>query len=99
MKQCPPAGANPAISVNNDPETPLLFDNQYFKELLSHKGLFQSDSLLLNDERTKKKVVEFANDEASFFDSWAQAFLKLTTIGVKADGDGEIRRTCSSINS
>ncbi|CAK9184621.1 unnamed protein product, partial [Ilex paraguariensis] len=64
-KQCP-AGASLSVTVNNDPETPALFDNQYYKDLLLHKGLFQSDSVLVSDQRTTNKVVELANDQQSF---------------------------------
>ncbi|WCJ30439.1 Peroxidase superfamily protein [Euphorbia peplus] len=97
MKQCP-ASASPSKTVNNDPLTSSTFDNQYYKNLLARKGLFQSDSVLSFDRRTRKLVEEFANDEASFFASWGQSFLKLTSIGVKTGQEGEIRQSCSSIN-
>ncbi|KAG8636428.1 hypothetical protein MANES_16G132400v8 [Manihot esculenta] len=97
MSMCP-AGASPSITVNNDPETSSAFDNQYYRNLLAHKGLFQSDSVLLEDERTREQVKDFANDEGRFFESWRQSFLKLTSIGVKTGEDGEIRRFCSEIN-
>ncbi|XWS70528.1 hypothetical protein CRYUN_Cryun03dG0055400 [Craigia yunnanensis] len=56
IKKCP-AGASTCNTVNNDPTTSLAFDNQYCSNLLAHKGLFQSDSVLLEDERTKKQIV------------------------------------------
>lgn len=97
MKRCP-AVPNPAATVNNDPETSFMFDNQYYRNLQAHKGLFQSDSVLLNDNRTRKQVEDFANDQFAFFDSWGQSFLKLTSIGVKTGDAGEIRRSCSTTN-
>ncbi|KAL2517523.1 Peroxidase 18 [Abeliophyllum distichum] len=96
-KMCP-AGASASITVNNDPKTPLLFDNEYYKELLVHKGLFQSDSALLNDERTRNQVLDFAHNQDNFFERWSQSFLKLSIIGVKGDDEGEIRRLCSTTN-
>ncbi|CAI9755591.1 unnamed protein product [Fraxinus pennsylvanica] len=93
-----PAGASASVTVNNDPNTPLLFDNEYYKELLVHKGLFQSDSALLNDERTKNIVLDFANNQEFFFESWIQSFLKLSSIGVKRNDEGEIRQLCSMTN-
>ncbi|KAI3473017.1 hypothetical protein Pfo_030100 [Paulownia fortunei] len=51
-KMCPAGAGDDSVTVNNDPGTPLQFDNQYYKILLDHKGLFQSDSALLNDVRT-----------------------------------------------
>ncbi|KAJ9167628.1 hypothetical protein P3X46_019245 [Hevea brasiliensis] len=97
MRMCP-AGASASITVNNDPETSSAFDNQYYRNLLARKGLFQSDSILLDDERTRKQVEGFANDEGRFFESWSRSFLKLTSIGVKTGEEGEIRRSCSEIN-
>ncbi|KAJ7966311.1 Peroxidase [Quillaja saponaria] len=97
MKQCP-ASASSSRTVNNDPETSLVFDNQYFKNLLVHKGLFQSDSALLSDDITRKLVEDFANDQDHFFDSWSQSFLKLSSIGVKTGDEGEIRQACSATN-
>lgn len=90
---------NGSITVDNDPATPLRFDNEYYKVVLEHKGLFQSDSALINDERTRKKVVEFANSQDSFFESWAVSFLKLSGIGVKTGEEGEIRLSCSMPNT
>lgn len=98
MEQCP-ANANPSMTVNNDPETSFAFDNQYYKNLLTRKGLFQSDSVLFGDKRTRKQVENFANDQFSFFESWSQSFSKLTRVGVKTDDEGEIRASCSSTNA
>ncbi|KAK6237080.1 hypothetical protein SCA6_012417 [Theobroma cacao] len=94
MKKCP-AGASTSTTVSNDPETSLAFDNQYYTNLLAHRGLFQSDSVLVKDGRTRKQVEAFANDQESFIRSWGESFLKLTTIEVKTDDEGEIRQSCS----
>ncbi|KAL1337659.1 hypothetical protein AAHE18_10G154700 [Arachis hypogaea] len=98
MKQCP-ASAMASATVNNDPETPMVFDNQYYRNLLVHKGLFQSDSALLNENSTRTMVKDFANNQQLFFVNWSQAFLKLTSVGVKTGNEGEIRRTCASTNA
>ncbi|XP_043708544.1 peroxidase 46-like [Telopea speciosissima] len=96
-KKCP-ADASLSTTVNNDPETSMLFDNQYYRNLLSHKGLFQSDSVLFSDGRTTVKVEELSKSQESFFMKWGQSFFKLINIGVKTDNEGEIRRLCTSIN-
>ncbi|PPR90736.1 hypothetical protein GOBAR_AA29952 [Gossypium barbadense] len=97
-KKCPAGGSSTSNTVSNDPETSFAFDNQYYGNLLAHKGLFQSDSVLLEDGRTRKQVEEFANNEERFFRSWGESFLKLTTIEVKTDNEGEIRQSCSFTN-
>lgn len=98
MSRCP-VGANPSITVTVDPATSVSFDNQYYNNLVSHKGLFQSDSALFSDSRTKTIVEQFARDQQIFFNSWGESFLKLTSIGVKGDGEGEIRLSCSKLNN
>ena len=90
--------ASDSITVVNDPETSLSFDNQYYRNLVAHKGLFQSDSVLLDDNRTRNLVEDLANDQGRFFESWSQSFLKLTSIGVKTGEEGEIRQSCSMKN-
>ncbi|KAK6158710.1 hypothetical protein DH2020_006024 [Rehmannia glutinosa] len=92
-KMCPVGASDDSVTVNNDPGTPLQFDNQYYKVLLEHKGLFQSDSALLNDARTRNRVLEFANNQDSFFERWGVSFLKLSSIGVKTGDEGEIRQS------
>ncbi|XP_057720361.1 peroxidase 46-like [Arachis stenosperma] len=97
IQQCP-TGVSPSVTVNNDPETSLVFDNQYYRNLMNNKGLFPSDSALLIDGRTRKLVEDLANDQQLFFESWGQSFLKLTSIGVKTGDEGQIRRFCGATN-
>ncbi|XP_010246573.1 PREDICTED: peroxidase 46-like [Nelumbo nucifera] len=97
IKQCP-IGASESVTVNNDPETSLLFDNQYYRNLISHKGLFQSDSVLFVDGRTKAKVEELSRSQEIFFQQWTQSFQKLCSVGVKTGEEGEIRTSCRAIN-
>ncbi|CAN1816440.1 Peroxidase 18 [Linum perenne] len=99
IQKCP-AGANPSVTVVNDPETSTVFDNQYYRNLLGHKGLFQSDSVLLEDQRTAQLVRDLAADEDAFYERWSESFLKLTTVGVKTgEEQGEIRASCSLVNN
>ncbi|GKV03111.1 hypothetical protein SLEP1_g15474 [Rubroshorea leprosula] len=62
MKKCP-ADASKSTTVDNDPKSSSVFDNRYYINLLSHEGLFQSDSVLLKDVRRRKQVEAFANDQ------------------------------------
>ncbi|KAK4757781.1 hypothetical protein SAY87_019082 [Trapa incisa] len=98
MERCP-VGFDPSITVSNDPQTSSSFDNQYFRNLMAGRGLFQSDSVLFSDARTSNLVEAFADDQESFFAGWAQSFVRLTSIDVKGDGEGEIRLSCSVVNA
>ncbi|KAJ4752947.1 Peroxidase [Rhynchospora pubera] len=98
MKKCS-ANATAATTVSCDPVTPNQFDNQYFTNLLNGKGLLRSDSELVNDPKAEALIDSFSKSQNSFFDSWAESFIKMTSIGVKTgDDEGEIRTVCSSAN-
>ncbi|XP_010557305.1 PREDICTED: L-ascorbate peroxidase 1, cytosolic [Tarenaya hassleriana] len=64
---------------------PLIFDNSYFKELLSgeKEGLLQlpSDKALLSDPVFRPLVEKYAADEDAFFADYAEAHLKLSELG------------------
>ncbi|KAK4408545.1 L-ascorbate peroxidase 1, cytosolic [Sesamum angolense] len=64
---------------------PLIFDNSYFKELLSgeKEGLLQlpSDKALLSDPAFRPFVEKYAADEDAFFADYAEAHLKLSELG------------------
>lgn len=97
MNKCS-SSSSTSLTVSNDPETSSRFDNQYYKNLEAHKGLFQTDSALMEDDRTRKMVEDLASDEESFFERWRESFVKLSMVGVRVGEDGEIRRSCSSFN-
>ncbi|XP_058212668.1 L-ascorbate peroxidase, cytosolic-like [Rhododendron vialii] len=64
---------------------PLIFDNNYFKELLSgeKEGLVQlpSDKALLIDPVFRPLVEKYAADEDAFFADYADAHLHLSELG------------------
>ncbi|KAG6518460.1 peroxidase 18-like [Zingiber officinale] len=91
------AGASDSTSVANDPVTPSTFDNQYYANLLANKGLLHSDSILVTDLRTKSRVQAFAQSQEKFFESWADSFVKLSTVGVKTGDQGLIKVSCTSM--
>ncbi|CAI0545340.1 unnamed protein product [Linum tenue] len=64
---------------------PLIFDNSYFKELLSgeKEGLLQlpTDKALLSDPVFRPLVEKYAADEDAFFADYSEAHLKLSELG------------------
>ncbi|XP_040378416.1 peroxidase 2-like [Oryza brachyantha] len=96
LKQRCPAGSDP--TVNQDVVTPNAFDNQYYKNVLSHKVLFTSDAALLTSPATAKMVSDNANIPGWWEDKFAKAFVKMASIGVKTGYQGEIRRHCRVVN-
>ncbi|XP_020251930.1 peroxidase 29-like [Asparagus officinalis] len=76
--------------------TSLIFDNQYYRDVMSGRGLFSIDSDMSMDPRTVPIVRRFAEDQAYFFQVFSSAFVKLSS-AVNPEG-GEIRRECRRIN-
>ncbi|KAK8303275.1 hypothetical protein V6Z11_D04G139900 [Gossypium hirsutum] len=64
---------------------PLIFDNSYFKELVSgeKEGLIQlpTDKALLEDPVFRPLVHKYAADEDAFFADYAESHLKLSELG------------------
>ncbi|KAJ4888612.1 Peroxidase 65 [Raphanus sativus] len=87
------------IAAFNDVMTPGKFDNMYFKNLKRGLGLLASDHILIKNNRTKPFVDLYASDEKAFFEDFARAMEKMGTVGVKGDGEGEVRRRCDHFNN
>ncbi|RCV34364.1 hypothetical protein SETIT_7G154400v2 [Setaria italica] len=85
-------------AVDCDSGSASVFDNRYFANLLEGRGLLRTDAVLVQNATTRAKVAEFAQSQDGFFASWADSYARLTGLGVKTGADGEIRRTCSSVN-
>lgn len=83
--------------VSND-LTPLVFDNQYYTNVLVGKGLFGIDSSISTDPRTLPIVRRFAADQNYFFNVFSSAFVKLSSTNVLIHSQGEVRRQCNRIN-
>ncbi|ONK56160.1 uncharacterized protein A4U43_C10F4760 [Asparagus officinalis] len=97
MQACP-RNVDPRIAINMDPTTPTKFDNEYFKNLASGKGLFTSDQVLFTSSLSRPTVNTFANNPWSFAQAFANAMVKLGRTGVKTGNQGGVRRVCSVFN-
>ncbi|RCV14212.1 hypothetical protein SETIT_2G407300v2 [Setaria italica] len=97
--QCP---ANP--NITNDPTvvqdivTPNRLDNQYYRNVLRRKVLFNSDATLLTSRETARKVVENAVVRGSWERKFARAMVKMSLIEIKNAANGEIRKNCRVVN-
>ncbi|XP_010530006.1 PREDICTED: peroxidase 65-like [Tarenaya hassleriana] len=90
--------ADDTVAAFNDVMTPGKFDNMYFKNLRRGLGLLASDHVLFKDRRTRRFVKLYAANQTVFFDDFARAMEKLGQVGVKGDGEGEVRRRCDHFN-
>ena len=76
--------------------TTLVFDNQYYRDIISGRGLFTVDSAIATDPRTVSVVRRFAADQDYFFRVFSLAFVKLSS--AVNPGGGQIRRECNRVN-
>ncbi|KAL4378849.1 hypothetical protein GQ457_02G021110 [Hibiscus cannabinus] len=98
MQACP-RNVDPSIAINMDPETPRSFDNVYYQNLVSGKGLFTSDQVLFSDQASQPTVNDFARNPGNFNGAFITAMRKLGRVGVKTGNEGQIRIDCTSISN
>lgn len=96
---CPSIGNDNYLSPL-DTTTPDIFDNSYYKDLLSNKGLLHSDQQLYNGSygSTDNKVSDYANNAILFGLDFANAMIKMGNLSPLTGNQGEIRKYCSSVN-
>ncbi|OMP03401.1 Plant peroxidase [Corchorus olitorius] len=94
-------GGNASALTNLDPTTPDGFDNNYFSNLLIHKGLLQSDQELFSTEGadTIEIVNRFSANQTAFFESFVESMIRMGNLSVLTGTDGEIRSNCRVVNS
>lgn len=94
-KKCPKPNSDRNAGQLLD-QTSSVFDNNYYKQIVSGKGVFASDQSLLNDYRTGLIVKAFTNDQTQFFKEFAASMIKLGNVGVLESG--EVRLNCRAVN-
>ncbi|MFY2203335.1 peroxidase [Escherichia coli] len=82
-----------------DNSTEYVFDNDYYENLVSLKGLLHSDQELYNNASTDSLVESYISSESYFFSDFATAMLKMGNIDPLTGSDGEIRIDCRKVNA
>lgn len=96
QRKCPRSGNN--IHEPLDHQTPIHFDNLYFKNLVNKKVLLHSDQELFNGGFTDNLVKKYATDTAAFFKDFAKGMLKMSSIKPLTGSKGQIRIICDKVN-
>ncbi|KAG2669848.1 hypothetical protein I3760_14G054200 [Carya illinoinensis] len=81
-----------------DIQTPNHFDNKYFKNLLSQKGLLHSDQELYNGGSTDSLVKTYVNYPKTFNNDFVTAMINMGDIEPLTGSSGEIRKNCRRPN-
>ncbi|KAK9070885.1 hypothetical protein SSX86_009453 [Deinandra increscens subsp. villosa] len=95
--KCKPTDTTTLLEM--DPGSFGTFDESYYTNVLKRRGLFLSDSALLNDPETSDYVKLQAQSLGStFLKDFQESMVKMGQVGVLTGSAGEIRRHCNMIN-
>nr|CAB3446968.1 unnamed protein product [Digitaria exilis] len=81
-----------------DLQTPTVFENNYYKNLVGKKGLLHSDQELFNGGATDAQVQSYVSSQSTFFTDFVTAMIKMGDITPLMGSKGEIRKNCRRIN-
>jgi peroxidase len=92
-------GASDGALEPLDGSTPDAFDNAYFGNLLSQRGLLHSDQALFGGGgATDGLVSTYASSADQWGSDFAAAMVKMGNISPLTGTDGEIRVNCRRVN-
>ncbi|XP_057825579.1 peroxidase 4 [Cryptomeria japonica] len=94
---CPSAGGDNNLSPL-DVQTPTAFDNKYYANLQSQKGLLHSDQELFNGGSADSQVTTYSNNQNTFFSDFAAAMVNMGNINPLTGSSGEVRKNCRKPN-
>ncbi|CAI5465960.1 unnamed protein product [Closterium sp. Yama58-4] len=98
-QKCGTSNIDPKAMISNDYASPNKFDNQYYKNLLAHKGLFTTDQALIYDDKTERAVKAFAHAKSVWFDAFPKSLVKMGVISPLTGTQGEVRLNCHVRNT
>ncbi|OWM79992.1 hypothetical protein CDL15_Pgr006296 [Punica granatum] len=96
-KNCPSAGGDDNLA-SLDTVMGDVFDNDYFKNLVSQKGLLHSDQQLFNNGSMDSQVNAYSLNSATFFADFAKAMVMMGNLSPLTGSSGEVRTNCRNIN-
>ena len=81
-----------------DLQTPTVFENNYYKNLVCNKGLLHSDQEIFNGGATDAQVQSYINSQSTFFSDFVTGMIKMGDITPLTGSNGQIRKNCRRIN-
>ncbi|PON79047.1 Plant peroxidase [Parasponia andersonii] len=81
-----------------DLQSPVVFDNSYYKILVQKKGLLHSDQQLFNGGSTDSIVRSYSESQSTFFNDFVTAIIKMGDVKPLTGSKGEIRKNCRRAN-
>ncbi|KAG9447869.1 hypothetical protein H6P81_013997 [Aristolochia fimbriata] len=94
---CPSSGGDGNLAPL-DVQTAASFDNAYYQNLVSSRGLLHSDQELFNNGSQDSLVRTYSQNNARFASDFAAAMIKMGNIAPLTGTNGEIRGNCRRVN-
>jgi len=94
---CPSTGSDNNLSPL-DLLTSTTFDNKYYRNLKSQKGLLHSDQQLFNGGSTDSQVTTYSTNQKTFNTDFGAAMLNMGNISPLTGTSGQIRKNCRKPN-
>ncbi|KAF5742197.1 peroxidase 27-like [Tripterygium wilfordii] len=94
--KCKPGDLKSRLEM--DPGSFKTFDTSYYNLVAKRRGLFNSDSALLDNSETRAYVLQATSHESDFLMDFGVSMVKMGRIEVLTGKAGEIRRVCTKVN-
>ncbi|KAK8913552.1 Peroxidase 4 [Platanthera zijinensis] len=94
---CPSSGGDSNLAAL-DVQTPNQFGNEYYRDLVSSRGLLHSDQELFNNGTQDALVTQYSRNSNLFFADFAAAMVKMGAITPLTGTSGQIRLNCRAVN-
>lgn len=93
-----PENPEPSTTVELDPITPFIVDNNYYTNGMDNRALLLSDNAIFQDFQTEFSSMLNSDDNLLWQQKFADAMLHMSTLNLKSGKDGEIRVNCRVVN-
>ncbi|XP_072964161.1 peroxidase P7-like [Typha angustifolia] len=94
---CPQSGGDGNLAPL-DIQSPTRFDNVYYQNLISQRGLLHSDQELFNGGSQDALVRTYSTNPAAFSNDFVMAMIKMGNVSPLTGSNGEIRLNCRKVN-
>lgn len=95
--QCPP-NPDPSTTVDLDPITPFVMDNNYYRNGVTNRAVLASDTAIFEDFQTQFASNLNSDDDLFWEQKFGDALVHLSTLNLKSVNDGEVRTNCRMVN-
>lgn len=97
QSKCPSSGGDNNLSPL-DAASPTFFDNAYYRNLVSKKGLLHSDQQLYSGGSVDSQTNTYSTNIGQFYSAFRSAMVSMGNISPLTGTNGEIRTNCRKTN-